>query len=94
MADGLRELVTEPITWLLAVPATVAGYVGLGPLLQFVVDTAPTWFTLAAISGSTLIPELPSAPEGLGTAIVLIAAIAYGSILLGRLLSKGVNRLK
>lgn len=94
MTDVLDELVVHPLAWLLTIPAAIAGWFGLGPLLQFVVDTSGLWFSTAVVLGSRVLPEVGGVTVETGQTLVTVAAILFVTIQGGRLLRKGVNRLK
>ena len=91
--DDWKETLIRPLAALSGAVGTLVAMLGLDPIIQAIVATSGTWFSLAAVFGGTIAPNVPAIPDGVGTQLLVAAAIAYGLIKLGKLSDAFSKRL-
>ena len=83
----------KPVAWITTGVTSVVGLVQpeiLEALWMTLISVAPTLFTASSIGAFTLAENLPWLPQRPFT----VAAVVFGAIYLGLLISKAVNRFQ
>lgn len=90
---NLKETLIRPFAALSGVVGALVATLGIDPIIQTIVATSGTWFSIIAVFGSTIAPNIEAIPTGLATQLLVAAGIAYGLIKLGQLLKAFNQRL-
>jgi hypothetical protein len=93
LTDRATELLSHPGAVVATVATGLAGVAGyLDPFFGVITATSGTWFSLAALLGGTVLPEIGSGE--LGRRILLLAALLYAVILVDRLSGSAARYLE
>jgi hypothetical protein len=86
--SGLLAWVLSPLAWLSGVVGGTIGILGLDPIIQTIIATSGTWFSLVAVVGGTIAPNVPAIPTALATQALVTAGAVYALIKLYKLTQK------
>jgi len=91
--SGLLAWVLSPLAWLSGVVGGTVGFLGLDPVIQTIIATSGTWFSLTAVIASTIAPNVPAIPTGLATQVLVAVGIGYALIKLHKLAKSFAEKL-